>query len=139
MVSGDDTEDEEGMEPTPSLINYIMHFVTLFWKILFALIPPTGILYVHRWKVLELKHKTKLELITRSAIFRKYIELTFEYLRKSIYSIFWPRIWPAPVYVPSICRYCRRLLELFRLNFCDWNRDRNHWRRCILIRMHSGH
>lgn len=42
---GDDNSsegDEDGEEPTPSCGDYIMHFLTLFWKILFAFIPPTG-------------------------------------------------------------------------------------------------
>jgi hypothetical protein len=51
FVTGDDDDDggEEGEEPnpdeeppTPSCSDYIMHFVTLFWKLLFAFIPPTG-------------------------------------------------------------------------------------------------
>lgn len=46
LTGGDDDEEdsntEEGDEPTPSCMDYIMHFLTLFWKILFAFIPPTG-------------------------------------------------------------------------------------------------
>lgn len=47
-MSGDDggtdidAIDGEAEEPTPSCGDYIMHFLTLFWKILFAFIPPTG-------------------------------------------------------------------------------------------------
>ena len=55
---GDDSasrsgDSEDGEEPSPSCGDYIMHFLTLFWKILFAFIPPTGKLnhfrpwYVH--------------------------------------------------------------------------------------------
>lgn len=47
--TGDDDGDEEDGErnpddepPTPSCMDYIMHFLTLFWKLLFAFIPPTG-------------------------------------------------------------------------------------------------
>jgi solute carrier family 8 (sodium/calcium exchanger) len=48
--SGDGDDDgEEGEEggggadeSSPSCMDYIMHFLTLFWKILFAFIPPTG-------------------------------------------------------------------------------------------------
>jgi len=40
---GDDSRSEgDDDEPTPSCGDYIMHFLTLFWKILFAFIPPTG-------------------------------------------------------------------------------------------------
>jgi len=36
---GDDDDDEETGEP--SFIDYVMHFLTVFWKILFAFVPPT--------------------------------------------------------------------------------------------------
>merc|ERR1712223_1709156 len=36
-------EDEEAEEKAPSMSDYIMHFLTLPWKLIFALIPPTGI------------------------------------------------------------------------------------------------
>merc|ERR1711887_532908 len=42
----DDDEEEEGVEgeeKMPSCGDYIMHFLTLPWKVLFALIPPTAI------------------------------------------------------------------------------------------------
>lgn len=44
---GDDEENENGeMEPKmPTCGDYILHFLTLFWKLLFAFVPPTGILY----------------------------------------------------------------------------------------------
>jgi hypothetical protein len=44
---GDDEENEDGtVEPKmPTCGDYIMHFLTLFWKLLFAFVPPTGILY----------------------------------------------------------------------------------------------
>ena len=35
-------EGEEGEEKMPSCGDYIMHFLTLPWKLIFALIPPTG-------------------------------------------------------------------------------------------------
>uniref|UniRef100_T1PL58 Sodium/calcium exchanger protein n=1 Tax=Musca domestica TaxID=7370 RepID=T1PL58_MUSDO len=43
---GDDDEGEEGEDgvaSTPSCFDYVMHFLTLFWKLLFAFIPPTDI------------------------------------------------------------------------------------------------
>jgi len=43
----DDDEDEdaeEGEEKMPSCGDYIMHFLTLPWKLIFAFIPPTGIM-----------------------------------------------------------------------------------------------
>merc|ERR1712054_511385 len=36
-------EDEDAEEKMPSMSDYIMHFLTLPWKLLFALIPPTSI------------------------------------------------------------------------------------------------
>merc|ERR1712154_275011 len=46
-AEGDEDEEgeegEEGEEKMPSCGDYIMHFLTLPWKLIFALIPPTGI------------------------------------------------------------------------------------------------
>jgi len=39
----DEEEGEEGEEKMPSCGDYIMHFLTLPWKIIFATIPPTAI------------------------------------------------------------------------------------------------
>ncbi|CAH1263163.1 ADSS [Branchiostoma lanceolatum] len=38
-------EGEEGEEKLPSCSDYVMHFLTLFWKVLFAFVPPliTGV------------------------------------------------------------------------------------------------
>ncbi|XP_055697182.1 sodium/calcium exchanger 1 isoform X3 [Phlebotomus papatasi] len=43
VSAGDDggSDEGDGEEPTPSCADYIMHFLTLFWKIIFAFIPPT--------------------------------------------------------------------------------------------------
>ncbi|CAI9724447.1 calcium exchanger 1-like isoform X3 [Octopus vulgaris] len=38
--AGDDDDDGEE-EKLPSCMDYIMHFVCLFWKVLFAFVPPT--------------------------------------------------------------------------------------------------
>ncbi|XP_078518277.1 sodium/calcium exchanger 1-like isoform X2 [Lissotriton helveticus] len=40
-AAGDDDEDESGEERLPSCFDYIMHFLTVFWKVLFAFVPPT--------------------------------------------------------------------------------------------------
>lgn len=40
LLGDDDGESDE--ESSPSASDYIMHFVTLFWKVVFAFIPPTG-------------------------------------------------------------------------------------------------
>ncbi|XP_054481720.1 solute carrier family 8 member 4a isoform X2 [Anoplopoma fimbria] len=37
----DDDEEESGEERLPSCFDYIMHFLTVFWKVLFAFVPPT--------------------------------------------------------------------------------------------------
>merc|ERR1712209_21286 len=48
-VQAEDDDDEEGEEgeegepKMPSCGDYIMHFLTLPWKLIFAVIPPTGI------------------------------------------------------------------------------------------------
>ena len=50
LSSGDDDEEEEeggdegeeGEEKMPTCGDYIMHFLTLFWKVIFATIPPAG-------------------------------------------------------------------------------------------------
>jgi len=56
LLSGDDdddgeNEDEEKSEgekevdetkKVPSLGDYVLHILSLFWKILFAFVPPTG-------------------------------------------------------------------------------------------------
>ncbi|XP_046402021.1 sodium/calcium exchanger 3-like isoform X1 [Ischnura elegans] len=43
VSAGDDDNDgdEPGEEKSPSCTDYVMHFVTLFWKIIFAFVPPT--------------------------------------------------------------------------------------------------
>lgn len=43
---GGDGDDEAGGDSSPSCGDYFMHFLTLFWKLLFAFIPPTGNLFV---------------------------------------------------------------------------------------------
>ena len=51
VILGDDDEeeeeeggDEEGEkeEKMPTCGDYIMHFLTLFWKVIFSFIPPAG-------------------------------------------------------------------------------------------------
>ncbi|XP_076225916.1 sodium/calcium exchanger 3 isoform X2 [Nomia melanderi] len=43
-VSGGDEDDEGAGEPAaPSTMDYLMHSVTIFWKVLFAFVPPTDI------------------------------------------------------------------------------------------------
>ncbi len=44
---GDDDEEESGDEHLPSCFDYIMHFLTVFWKVLFAFVPPTD--YWNGW------------------------------------------------------------------------------------------
>ncbi|XP_034095465.1 sodium/calcium exchanger 2-like [Gymnodraco acuticeps] len=42
VSAGDGDDDEEGSEERlPSCYDYFMHFVTVFWKVLFACVPPT--------------------------------------------------------------------------------------------------
>ncbi|XP_053532662.1 sodium/calcium exchanger 1a isoform X4 [Ictalurus punctatus] len=46
---GDDDDDEEecGEEKLPSCFDYFMHFLTIFWKVAFAFVPPTD--YWNGW------------------------------------------------------------------------------------------
>ncbi|XP_061599647.1 sodium/calcium exchanger 3 isoform X1 [Cololabis saira] len=46
-VSADEDEDETGEERLPSCFDYVMHFLTVFWKVLFACVPPTD--YLNGW------------------------------------------------------------------------------------------
>uniref|UniRef100_H0VFZ2 Solute carrier family 8 member A2 n=1 Tax=Cavia porcellus TaxID=10141 RepID=H0VFZ2_CAVPO len=48
-ISGDEEEEEDGSreERLPSCFDYVMHFLTVFWKVLFACVPPTE--YCHGW------------------------------------------------------------------------------------------
>jgi solute carrier family 8 (sodium/calcium exchanger) len=36
------TEDEDGNEQPPKWHHYVMHFLTFFWKVSCAFIPPTS-------------------------------------------------------------------------------------------------
>ncbi|XP_067370240.1 sodium/calcium exchanger 1b isoform X1 [Channa argus] len=47
-INGEDDDDEEcGEEKLPSCFDYVMHFLTVFWKVLFAFVPPTD--YWNGW------------------------------------------------------------------------------------------
>ncbi|XP_030632408.1 sodium/calcium exchanger 2b isoform X1 [Chanos chanos] len=39
--NGDEEEEEGREERLPSCYDYVMHFLTVFWKVLFAFVPPT--------------------------------------------------------------------------------------------------
>nr|XP_053639653.1 sodium/calcium exchanger 1-like isoform X5 [Cherax quadricarinatus] len=45
QAEGDDEDEEGGEEKLPSCMDYVMHFITVFWKVLFAFVPPTEYLY----------------------------------------------------------------------------------------------
>ncbi|XP_071778467.2 sodium/calcium exchanger 1a isoform X20 [Centroberyx gerrardi] len=47
VSSGDDDDEECGEEKLPSCFDYVMHFLTVFWKLLFAFVPPTD--YWNGW------------------------------------------------------------------------------------------
>ncbi|TRY71768.1 hypothetical protein TCAL_04773 [Tigriopus californicus] len=53
VQAGDDDEEEEGEdgeeaeEKMPTCGDYIMHFLTLFWKVIFSIIPPAA--YMGGW------------------------------------------------------------------------------------------
>ncbi|XP_045563879.1 sodium/calcium exchanger 3 isoform X2 [Salmo salar] len=46
-VSADEDEEDSGEERLPSCFDYVMHFLTVFWKVLFACVPPTD--YLNGW------------------------------------------------------------------------------------------
>ncbi|XP_056397505.1 sodium/calcium exchanger 2 isoform X2 [Hyla sarda] len=42
VSAGDEEEEDDGRdEKLPSCFDYVMHFLTVFWKVLFAFVPPT--------------------------------------------------------------------------------------------------
>ncbi|XP_075692356.1 sodium/calcium exchanger 2 [Rhinoderma darwinii] len=42
VSAGDEEEEDDGREEKlPSCFDYVMHFLTVFWKVLFAFVPPT--------------------------------------------------------------------------------------------------
>ena len=44
-LAGDEGMDEDGEDAEdklPSCMDYVMHFLTIFWKVMFAFVPPTG-------------------------------------------------------------------------------------------------
>ncbi|XP_060938925.1 sodium/calcium exchanger 3 isoform X2 [Limanda limanda] len=43
----DEDEEDTGEERLPSCFDYVMHFLTVFWKVLFACVPPTD--YMNGW------------------------------------------------------------------------------------------
>ncbi|XP_018086594.1 sodium/calcium exchanger 3 isoform X4 [Xenopus laevis] len=46
-AAGDEEDDDSGEERLPSCFDYVMHFLTVFWKVLFACVPPTE--YLNGW------------------------------------------------------------------------------------------
>ncbi|XP_078134346.1 sodium/calcium exchanger 3 isoform X5 [Sander vitreus] len=46
-AGSDEDEDDTGEERLPSCFDYVMHFLTVFWKVLFACVPPTD--YLNGW------------------------------------------------------------------------------------------
>ncbi|XP_063058967.1 sodium/calcium exchanger 3-like isoform X2 [Engraulis encrasicolus] len=46
-VSAGDEDEENGEQRQPSGCDYCMHILTVFWKVLFAFVPPTG--YCSGW------------------------------------------------------------------------------------------
>ncbi|XP_057315192.1 sodium/calcium exchanger 1-like isoform X2 [Hydractinia symbiolongicarpus] len=42
-AGGDDDDDDDEGDAEPTYSDYVMHYLSLFWKVLFAFIPPTDI------------------------------------------------------------------------------------------------
>ncbi|XP_034381249.1 sodium/calcium exchanger 3 isoform X9 [Cyclopterus lumpus] len=47
VSAADEDEEDTGEERLPSCFDYVMHFLTVFWKVLFACVPPTD--YLNGW------------------------------------------------------------------------------------------
>lgn len=47
ISGGDDDDDDCAEDKEPSCFDYVMHFLTIFWKLLFAFVPPTD--YWNGW------------------------------------------------------------------------------------------
>ena len=67
----DDSLEAEEEASVPSCGAYVMHFITLLWKLLFATVPPTGKLFYNFFKILFLSspfqqviHKLELYLFS---------------------------------------------------------------------------
>jgi len=43
VSAGDDDDDDSDEEVEPSYYDYLMHYLSLIWKVLFAFVPPTDI------------------------------------------------------------------------------------------------
>jgi hypothetical protein len=59
-AEGEDGADKQVAEKepkTPSISDYLIHYVSLFWKLLFAFVPPTGTLkhFIKKKKFIRLK------------------------------------------------------------------------------------
>lgn len=65
---GDDDE-----EKSASCMDYVLHFITLFWKLIFAFVPPTGI-HMFLIKNTMFKERT-LHYIRICASFTKFARL----------------------------------------------------------------
>lgn len=42
LTADDDDDGDEDNAKQPSCSDYVMHFITIFWKVLFAFVPPTS-------------------------------------------------------------------------------------------------
>lgn len=44
LIDGGESATKEKKKTEPSISDYFMHFLSVPWKLLFATIPPTGLL-----------------------------------------------------------------------------------------------
>jgi len=42
VLEGGDEEEEGGEAAQPTVFDYVLHYFSLVWKVIFALCPPTG-------------------------------------------------------------------------------------------------
>lgn len=115
QYEGDDSSsggDEDGEEPSPSCGDYIMHFLTLFWKILFAFIPPTGMYFDVRYMIAD---KRTLFTCTRACEWKNNFQCVWFISR----------------------RYLRWIPMLRCIDFVHWSGNRCYRRCCITLRLHA--
>lgn len=144
IFTGDDNSpidgtDGECNEPRPSCGDYVMHFLTLFWKIIFAFIPPTGKFHPKnrlgptRGLKINQKKKNRCQLRNKNNLLTFHLHFCsiilfrisfflFLFVFFSFFFIFiYFSIWCV------IFRYLRWLRLLCGVNFRNWCGNCCHW------------
>lgn len=148
LFLGDDNSrdevDGECEEPSPSCGDYFMHFLTLFWKILFAFIPPTG-----SFQSTD-NHLNSSSLDSNDIHWNFVFVLNFFFI--SVFALnfrnmscgFFLLQVSFPIARISLCyfqfsRYLWWLCLLRCVNIRHWCCDRCYWWCCITFWLYVGH